>query len=101
MSFDHKNERDWEGGYSCNVLFKQPGVWVYRGVWWSLVGAVIGADQWCLAATRPLWPLGKATSGRTGGVRQGVVCIAACLHNSAQMWASSSQVQQVSRFSKA
>ena len=37
--------------------------------------------------TRPLW---KATSGRTSGVRQGVVCIVAaalpCLHNSAQMW---------------
>ena len=27
--------------------------------------------------TRPLWPLEKATSGRTSGVRQGVVCIVA------------------------
>ena len=94
--------RDTGGGAyckSCNVLFKEPGVWVYRGM--VVFG---GSGDWCRpveeveeGGTRPLWPLGKATSGRTGGVRcapRGCVHRTStpampCLHNSAQMWASS------------
>ena len=84
---------------SCNVLFKEPGVWVYRGMV-LFGGAVIGADQWS-------WWGAVAHSGHKWSgewcAPRGCVHRSCCPALSAQVCtnvATSSQVQQVSRFSK-